>query len=432
MSTRSVCDAGAGLRDYLASLTLHGIKLGLENTRFLLDAAGNPQENYPTIHIAGTNGKGSVAAMTGAMLRAAGYRTGAFTSPHIIDLNERFQIDGAPIPDAELDENIAFFRRVAQGMDHAPTFFELNTAVAFRWFAQAHVDAAVIEVGMGGRLDSTNVIAPVAAAITNIDLEHTQYLGDTLAKIAFEKAGILKSGVPTVVGEIRPEPRDAILDRAAKIASPIRLLDRDFRYSLEGGPWDLRFSYTSDNLRLGRTPLALHGTYQGVNAAVAAALAELLKPHFARLDEGAIIRGLASARWPCRLERVLEQPPVIIDVAHNTAGARRLAETMTECVTILAVASDKDAAGMIELLSRFSKRLILTAFGDKRALPLEELRRAAGSHAHDSAATIQDAIARGMSIAAPNLPLLITGSIYTAGEARQILIRDYGASPLRF
>lgn len=432
MSAQSACGPGAALRDYLASLTLHGIKLGLENTRFLLDAAGNPHEDYPTIHVAGTNGKGSVAAMIGAMLRSAGYRTAAFTSPHIINLNERFQINGAPISNVDLDENIAFFRRVAQGLDHAPTFFELNTAVAFRWFAQARIDAAVIEVGMGGRLDSTNVIVPVAAAITNIDLEHTQYLGDTLGEIAFEKAGILKSGVPAVVGETRPEPRDVILARAAEIESPIRLLDRDFRYSLEGGPWDLRFSYSSDNLRLRRVPLALRGIYQGINAAVAVALAESLKPHFARLGEDAIIRGLASARWPCRLERVLDQPPVIIDVAHNVAGARRLAETMTECVTILAVASDKDAAGMIELLSRFSKTLILTAFADKRALPLEALQRAAGSHAHECADTIQDAIKRGLSIAATDLPLLITGSIYTAGEARQMLMRDYGASPLRF
>ncbi len=425
-------DASTDLREYLLGLTLHGIKLGLQNIRFLMEQAGNPQAAYPTAHVAGTNGKGSVVAMLQAMLRASGCRVGRFTSPHIIDLPERFQIDGVCIAEDALSENTAFFRRCAAGMEPPPTFFELNSAIAFRWFAQERVDAAVIEVGMGGRLDSTNIITPLACAITNIDLEHTQYLGGTLEEIAFEKAGTLKPGVPAATGERREGPLNIIRARARELAAPLRVLGEDFSYMLSGPVWRQSFSYRSESLALKEVPLGLAGRYQGENAAIAVAVAEQLRPHFPGLTDAAIARGLSEARWPCRLERILETPPVIIDVAHNVAGARRLAENIGRCVVVLAVASDKDAAGMIEALAPLSGSLILTEFNGKRALPLETLCSAAQGRPHAALPDLPAAIARGIELASQEMPLLITGSIYTAGEARQILTDRYGALPLAF
>jgi dihydrofolate synthase/folylpolyglutamate synthase len=420
------------LLDYLFGLTLHGVKLGLHNISKLLEAAGNPHRAYSTIHVAGTNGKGSVAAFLDAMLRAAGYRTGKFTSPHLLDLSERFQVDGAPIPVEALEENIEFFRKTAEAAGFAPTFFEACTAVAFRWFQQSAIDVGVIEVGMGGRLDSTNVIAPLVSLITNIDLEHTQYLGSTLAQIAFEKAGVLKPGTPAVTGETREEPLAVIAGRADALKCPLTIAGCDFSHSVEGGPWEQRLSYASPGLSIYSAPLGLPGRYQADNAALAVAAAERLRGPLPRLTEEAICRGLAEAHWPCRLERVLEAPPVIVDVAHNVAGVRRLIESVEHCVTILGVASDKDAAGMIELLAPRSHPLILTAFSGKRALPVEDLRRAAGQHPCETVPTLSEALERGMEYARPGLPLLITGSIYTAGEARRMLVERYGALPLQF
>ncbi len=430
----------ASLRDYLFSLTLHGVKLGFDNIRRLLDAAGNPQDAYPTVHIAGTNGKGSVTAFLKAMLQAAGYRTGCFTSPHLIDVRERFQIDGALISDEDLDQAIAHFQRIAAPIDPPPTFFEMNTAIAFHAFALARVDVAIIETGMGGRLDSTNVIRPEATAITNIDLEHTQYLGDTLEKIAFEKAGILKHGVPVVIGERAQGPRGVLLERARALQSPAAVLDRDFTYALTGARPSQHFHYQSENLTLEKVPLALAGDHQGANAAIAATLAQTLGGKFPRLTEQSIAAGLANAAWPCRLEHFQVRPPnnaqdplpVIIDVAHNVAGAQKLAKELDACVTILAIASDKDARGMIDALAPIASPLLLTTFDGKRALPLDALRQAAAHLPHISAPNLPEAIAQGLSRATPARPLLITGSIYTAGEARQLLVDAYRAPPLRF
>lgn len=420
------------LREYLFGLSLHGIKLGLRNIQTLLGASGNPEREYPAVHVAGTNGKGSVTALLGAMLRAAGLRVGRFTSPHIIDLPERFQVDGMCISEDALARHTEFFRRAAEPLASPPTFFELNTAIAFRWFAEEGVDVAVIEVGMGGRLDSTNVIRPLVSVITNIEYEHTQYLGNTLEKIAFEKAGILKEKVPAVAGETRPGPLGVILDRAGELECGVRVLGRDFQYSVRGSVWEQAFSYSSGALRIEDASLGLPGRYQGENAAVAVAAAEVLREHFPALNTKTIVQGLSEARWPCRLERVLENPPVIIDVAHNVGGARRLAETIERCVVVLAVASDKDAAGMAEVLAPHAEQMILTVFDGKRALPLDLLCRAAGDHPYVTAGNLREAIALGMKGACREIPLLITGSIYTAGEARQVLIEHYGAAPLVF
>lgn len=419
-------------REYLFSLEGHGIKLGLENITRLLESAGRPHRTYPTVHVAGTNGKGSVVALLDAMLSAAGYRIGRFTSPHLLSVCERFLLNSAPISEEELDEHLAFFQSAAADMENPPTFFEVVTAVAFRWFAQREVDVALVEVGMGGRFDSTNVVVPEVSAITNIALEHTRYLGDTLEEIAFEKAGIIKRGVPVVVGVQEEGPREVIRARAAELDSPARFLGRDFSYALSGPPYAHRFRFDSPGLSFGPVPLALPGTYQGDNAAVAVATADLLRHRFPRLDRDAIVAGLGAARWPCRLERVLDRPPVIIDVAHNAAGARTLAAELVDAVVVLAVSSDKNARGMIEALRPAAHELILTQFDGTRALPVDALCREAADLPHRRAESLEAALDMALSLASEAHPLVITGSIFTAGQARRILMDRFGAAPIAF
>lgn len=422
--------------DYLQNLTLHGVKLGLANIRAMMKAAGNPQDTYPSIHIAGTNGKGSTLAFLAAIFRAAGYRTGTFTSPHLIHLNERFQINGRPILDHTLHHEIRYFQQIADTRDHPPTFFELNTAVAFHWFARERVDAAIIETGLGGRLDSTNILHPIATAITNIDLEHTQYLGDTLEEIAYEKAGIIKKNVPTVLGETKPGPAAVLLARARHEHAPTSVIHRDFFFTLSGPPRAQCIHYQSANLVLEDAPLSLHGHYQGANAALAIQLAELAAVHFPRIDATTIREGLAKAIWPCRMEQVLTEPPIYIDVAHNPAGARQLAPLFERCTILLGVSSDKDAPGIVRELAPIAARFICTEYDGPRALSCAQLAAHTAAEAPgipvESTASLLEALRSALPHATPEAPLLITGSIYLAGEARQALIEHFGAPGLRF
>ena len=357
---------------------------------------------------------------------------GRFTSPHLLDVTERFLVDGTPMPEAAIKEEIGFFRDVAEHMDPAPTFFEMNTAIAFRWFERCKVDFGIIEVGMGGRLDSTNVVDPIATAITNIGLDHMAYLGDTLEKSAFEKAGIIKPGVPLVLTEPASPAQDVILARAAQLHSPVYVLGIDFRFELTGPPFAQIFTYESAGLRLDAMPLSLAGVHQGSNAASAVALAERIMLTLPRIDAAAIRTGLSSARWPCRLEKVLDQPPVIIDVAHNPAGAKQIAKALNQCVTLLAVSSDKDASGIIEALSPATGVFILSQYSGRRSLPVADLRRAAGDHPYLAIPSLSEAIALGLGLASASTPLLITGSIFTAGEAREHLVDRCGARPMAF
>lgn len=412
---------------YLSSLELHGIKLGLQNTQHLLEQAGHPQNHYPTVHVAGTNGKGSVIAFLDAILRKAGYRVGRFTSPHLIRLNERFQINAKPIPDAQLQEHISFFQQAAQSLPSTPTFFELNTVVAFRYFSTSNVDIALIEVGMGGRFDATNVLKPTVTAITNIDLEHTAYLGDTLEKIAFEKAGILKHNRPLVLSELRAQPQKVILQRAAELACPVHLLNREFRHDLNADPLHQTFSYQGARMSIGPLSLPLAGKHQGTNAATALAIAECLQPAFPRLTIKTLTEGLSHTKWPGRLERVLEDPPVIIDAAHNPAGAKCIAQSLPPSIIVLALAADKDPRKIIEALRPLTHTLILTQFDGTRALPLTQLCTAAEGHPFQAIEQLDQAITLGMSLAKPDIPLLITGSIFAAGQARQILMKNCSA-----
>lgn len=431
-------------RDYLASLEFHGIKLGLENIRYLAHASGDPQLRYPTIHVAGTNGKGSVVAFTASVLRAAGYKTGRFISPHLLDVSERFLIDGDPIANGDLDRHIEFFRVAARGLSNPPTYFELCTAIAFRHFAENHVDIALIEVGMGGRFDSTNIIEPQACAITNIALDHQKYLGDTLEAIAFEKAGIIKPGIPVVVGERNPVPFEVIQTVARERNAPLLVSGRDFTYAVEAphvsallgksaadNPLRPRISYHGRKLNLSGAPLGLVGVHQVENAALALAMIETLPEPFS-VSQDAALRGLLNVRWPCRLERVLDDPPVYLDSAHNPAGIQRLVESMPPCNVIFAASLDKDVPSMLKALEPIAQRMILTQFEGPRAMPVAQLRSAAGNLAHTPCASLPDAVRMGMESASSECPLLIAGSIFAVAQARDILAKSFGAPPITF
>lgn len=417
-------------RDYLASLEFHGIKLGLDNIVALLERAGNPQNGYPTVHVAGTNGKGSVLAFLDAILRAAGYRTGRFTSPHLIDVSERFLISGEPIPEAKLDEQISFFREIAETTGIPVTYFEMVTAIACNYFNEARVDIALIEVGMGGRFDATNVVHPIATAITPIDLDHMQYLGDTLGAIAGEKAGILKPSIPAVIGETRSPAREVLLRRAEEIGAPAIALGHEFSFRAAAERQPFRFE--SGNGAIDIDALGLQGEHQAQNAAIAIALAESIRGRFPNLTPQKIRTGVDEVRWPCRLERVLDSPPVIIDAAHNPAALEAVEDALAGGIVILAVSRDKHAEAMVRIAERAAYRLVLTQYQGRRAMPPEELAAFVSSSPCDLSPSIESAVDYALPMASEEHPLAIVGSIFAAGEARRYLIERYGAAPMTF
>ncbi len=419
-------------RAYLESLIFHGMKLGLHNIQALMEAGGSPYRCYPVVHVGGTNGKVSVVAFLDAILRAAGYRVGRFTSPHLLDVTERFLINGVPMTETALAEHIAHFRQSAEQANFTPTYFEMNTAIAFREFALQSVDVALVEVGMGGRFDATNIVEPKLCIITNIDYDHMQYLGDTLEKIAFEKAGIVKPAVPAVLGPMAANALNVITSQAREKGAPYLMHGKDYHFSVGGASWRPTLDYHGLDIVLREAPLSLCGRHQGANAAIAVTLAMLLRPEFPRIHEDTIRAGLSAATWPGRLERVLDAPPVIMDVAHNPAGCRSMAEALEHCVTVFSVSSDKDASAMLDILAPISNPLILTEYGGGRSLPLETLRLLAKNKPHLAYSRLSEALEAGMRLAAQDKPLLVTGSIYAAGEARRWLIEQYGARAIAF
>lgn len=433
MNAQLPSDSGSTGREYLFSLTHLGVKLGLENITQLLALRGNPHLRCPVVHVAGTNGKGSVLAFLDAIFRAAGYRTGRFTSPHLIDVSERFLLNGSPVDEDTLERTLLALREAAGFIEHPPTFFEMTTAVAFEVFQYDHVDVALIETGLGGRLDSTNVVAPDCCAITPIDYDHMAYLGDTLAEIAGEKAGILKAGRPAVTGPQPPEAMAVLRAQAEDRGVPLTVFGEDFEGALRG---DGTFHYRSESLQLDAIALGLKGRYQAQNGAVAVALAQCLQESFPRLDRGAIAAGLAGARWPGRLEQVLETPRVILDVAHNPAGARELAASLDGPATIvLAISSDKDAIGMLSALRHSANRFFLTAYEGPRAMAVDALQGAAeqaGLSRFVVKDTIGAAIDAALDLAGEHGAIVITGSIFTVGEARAHLMAQHGVGPLIF
>ena len=388
-------------------------KLGLDRITAVLGALGNPHRACRWIHVAGTNGKGSTSAMIESGLRAAGVRTGLYSSPHLVEPTERIQIAGQQVSQ---DQFAAAFERVhetaermlaAGSLDMHPTYFETVTAMAFVIFAEQKVNTAVLEVGLGGRLDATNVVTPELCVITPIDFDHQIFLGDTIEQIAAEKAGILKPNVRAVFAEQRPEAERVLLAHAR---GPYTL-------SRDWGITDLAIDARGSRFRLRGTPITcpLAGEHQVENARVAAiALTEL----------GVSPGGIASTRWPARLEHVSEKPEIIIDGAHNPAGVRALAAYIRRFYSgrrvwmVYGALRDKAVSEMASVLFPLADRLILTAPANARAMPPEDIP-ASGAHITHS---ISEAIAL-LREASPDDVVFITGSLYLAGEARALLVK---------
>ncbi len=323
--------------DYLFALQKHGVKLALENSVMLMKILDDPHRKFRTVHVAGTNGKGSTSACIASMLQAAGYRVGLYTSPHLISFTERIRVDGEPIAEADVVALAQTVRGAYRGLKDPggsggmnPTFFEVTTAIAFRYFADRGVDIAVIEVGMGGRLDSTNVISPLVSIITNIDVEHTEFLGTTLEQIAGEKAGIIKPAVPLVTGAQQPEVYQLFEREAAAKGAPVYRLQRDFWPENCVPGISQVFDYRGLTSAYAGLRLNLTGRHQVDNACLALASIECLRDAGITVDDAFLRSGLAQARWEGRMERVAQRPDIYLDGAHNPASARALAGTIAE------------------------------------------------------------------------------------------------------
>jgi dihydrofolate synthase/folylpolyglutamate synthase len=371
--------------EYLLSLEKFGIKFGLANIRTLCTALGEPQASFRSVLIAGTNGKGSVTAMVDRGLRAAGLKVGRYTSPHLIHLEERFTIDGQPVTRATLVEAIERVRGhvdslVAAGaLEASPTFFEVTTAMAFDMFRRAGVEFAVLEVGLGGRLDSTNCVEPIACAITSIALDHEQYLGHTLAAIAAEKAGVIRAGIPVVIGPLDPQARAEVA--AASAAAGARLVEALDGVEVGTGTASRPTSITLKTPMhdYGQITLGLRGAHQVPNALVAVRLLEELSGT-APISADAVVSGLRDVEWPGRLQLVEASGgrQVLLDAAHNPAGAAALAAYLTRefpepLPLVFGAMRDKDAAEMLRTLLPIASMLVATEPGNARARPAAEL-----------------------------------------------------------
>jgi dihydrofolate synthase/folylpolyglutamate synthase len=416
---------------YLFSLEKLGIKFGLDNIRAIAGALGNPQDAWPSVIVAGTNGKGSVSAMVETGLRAAGLRTGLYTSPHLVRLEERFVIDGAPVDTARLARALAAVHdavaalRAASRLETEPTFFEVATAAAFELFREARVGYAVLEVGMGGRWDATNVATPRAAAITTIDFDHERYLGYTLAAIAGEKAGVIKPGMPVVVGETKPEAlgvieracaeRQATLVRAGEgVRAEVLRLD-------DGRPVVALATPARD---YGTIRLALRGRHQVGNAVTAVRLLEALASRGTPVPAEAVAAALTDTRWPGRLDLLADARGrrVLCDSAHNPAGGRALAAYLREVhpdglPVVFGIMKDKDISGTLAPLVPSVTRLVLTRAHTDRALSTADLANAARLAGWRGPLDIRDDVGLALEEAWAHAPVVCAaGSIFVIGE----------------
>jgi dihydrofolate synthase/folylpolyglutamate synthase len=417
---------------YLFGLGQFGIKFGLDNIRTITDALGRPDRAFRSIHVAGTNGKGSVTAMLDAALRAAGHRSARYTSPHMVDLSERFVIDGSPVTHEALVGVLGRLRErigalVANGsLPAQPTFFEVTTAAALELFREAGVEIAVMEVGLGGRLDATNVLTPVLSAITSIAFDHEKYLGNTLAAIAAEKAGIIKPGVPVVIGSMEPEPRMTIeriaRDRGAPVISAWEGVSVERLSQPRGAPTRMRLRTPERDY--GEVLLALRGAHQIANAVVAIRLLECLAAVGIDVPAAAIVEGMAHVAWPGRLEHrhLPDGREAILDAAHNPAGAATLAAYLAEtCLEkppmVFAVMADKDVDRMFEVLLPRISALIITRSSYTRSADAETLAEKARAIAPDLPVIIKPIRSEALSAAWELSPqIVIAGSIFLLGD----------------
>ncbi|TKS58200.1 MAG: hypothetical protein EWM72_03142 [Nitrospira sp.] len=423
--------------EYLYGLQKHGIKLGLETMRTLLGKIGHPERQLRTLHIGGTNGKGSTAAMAAAILQASGLRVGLYTSPHLVEFRERIRVNGDMIPEEQVADLTGRLRAAAP-QDLDPTFFETTTAMALLHFAESRVDLAVLEVGLGGRFDATNVVEPMACAITTIALEHQEYLGQTEDAIAFEKAGIIKPSVPVVIGRMGPEASGVMRRIAQERTAPLWRLGHDF--FLEGNDPE-QFTYLGvtqvfEGLRCG-----LAGRHQLDNAACALALLEAAGKAGVAVDEAAVRQGLQSVMWEGRLEFIEEYPRVLLDGAHNPAAAAALARYLQDflvrhpdsrIILVWGMMRDKDHRGFIAPLQSMVSEIVLTQAGLARSATVQELRASLAEWRRPilEASLPAEALMVAKTRATSRDLICVAGSLMLLGDVKAA-VRGCGLSPIR-
>jgi dihydrofolate synthase/folylpolyglutamate synthase len=422
-------------RELAAPTQAAATKFDLENITILAERLGRPDRTYPTAHIAGTNGKGSTAAFLESILRHAGFRMGLNTSPHLEKINERIRINGDEISDQAFAETLTHIHALIEELLAAgrlrahPTYFECVTAMAFEYFARERVDFAVFEVGLGGRLDATNILSPLVTIITRVDFDHENFLGHSLNEIAAEKAGILKPGVPAVLAEQRPEAREVILARAKSLGCPVIEPAQIFRIdheSMQGGSVRALIIETVSDKVFEIAP-SLPGRFQLQNALSAVAAARLLQNRGFQIPDDAITRGIADTVWPGRLEKLHSSPDVYLDGAHNPAAARELAYFLEQNFAsrkvwlIYAALRDKAVDEVAGFLFPHAAEVIFTAPRTSRAVSATQLAEIVG-HLAARFSVMPDAeraFEYALAEAAPEDAIFITGSLYLVGQLRQ-------------
>lgn len=413
------------------------LKWDLNNVRAVLERLGHPERKFASVHIAGTNGKGSVAAMVDSILRAAGYRTGLYTSPHLVRINERIAVQGVAAGDGEFAAAFSAISGsveslLAEGtLPHHPSYFECLTAMALWHFARAGVGMAVLEVGLGGRLDATNIVTPEVAVITSIDFDHERYLGHSIEKIAGEKAGIIKPGVPVINAAEHPVARRVVAARAAELGAPV--VDVESSYRAEGvRAADFgRYEFVAcgpEGFSLSLAP-PLRGAFQVRNALVAAAVAQQLVARGWRIQDRAIAEGVAAAGWPGRMELVRRQPLLFLDGAHNPAGARQVVRFWEEHLAgrrihlVYGTVRDKAVGEVAELLFPRAASVVVTQPTTPRAASADTLAQLARALTAEVSLEPEPAraLARAIERAGAEEAVFVTGSLFLVGDCQRAL-----------
>jgi dihydrofolate synthase/folylpolyglutamate synthase len=411
--------------DYLYGLEKFGMIFGLTKVEEILEAVGSPHQEIQAIHIGGTNGKGSTAAMMASILRREGFRVGLYTSPHLVRFTERMKVNGKEIEKEEVSDLTEWMREKVENAGIAPpfTFFDFTTAMVFLYFKQKMVDLAILEVGLGGRLDSTNVVDPLLSIITNIGKDHEDILGKGVLRVAGEKAGIIKEGRPLITAAGQPRVLRLFSKICREKGAPFFRVGKDFLYVPDG---ERSFSYEGLHRKLWDLSLNLRGSHQMVNATTALGALEILDDLGYRISNDAMTEGLKEVDWPGRLEMICSSPQVLLDGAHNPEGALSLRESLEKefqyqhLILLVGIMKDKDVQSILHSLSPLADQIILTRPGTDRAASPSLLKKALGQNGKKAEVIedIKEAIDRGLSLTGEGDLLCITGSLYTVGEAR--------------
>jgi dihydrofolate synthase / folylpolyglutamate synthase len=424
-------------RELAAPTQASATKFDLQNISMLVEALGHPEGKYRSIHIAGTNGKGSTAAFTESILRTAGIRTGLYTSPHLERINERIRVNGEEISDGQFAESFTEIQALIENLLAAgklrahPTFFEVVTAMAFAHFAKAGVEIAVVEVGLGGRLDATNILTPEVGVITRVDFDHENFLGHSLGEIAGEKAGIIKAGVPLVLAKQRAEAREVIGKRAKELGAPVCETEKEFLTEKVGFEEECARAEVVEAKRGARFRVVpkLRGKFQLENALNAIAVARILESHGANISAAEIEQGIANTVWPGRIEKVQSEPDIYLDGAHNPSAAQELASFLKEnfagrrVVLLFAAMRDKAVDEIAGILFPLVSEVIFTQPRISRAISGSQLAEMAGEYAahfrviSDAQVALEEALTKS----GPGDAIFVTGSLYLVGELRQYL-----------